>query len=467
MTKKVSTYADKTLHEVSDKKKINVEMKQLSVITDIPQPKKYSDLQHFTQDKWDEFDFAKPEDIQWWLDAKFGLFVHWGPCTLIGAEIGWARGGTRGPEADGHSVPVEIYDNLYKWFNPTRFNADEWVEFAKNAGQKYLVMVTKHHDGFCLWDTKTTDYNIMNTPFKRDVVKELAQACEKGGIKFGVYFSQRDWYNKDYFTENHNRYVEYMTEQVRELLTNYGKISILWFDAWYPSIFEPEHWDAVNVHKMVRELQPGIIINNRCSLPGDYDTPEGVIGSFQINRPWETTTSSFNSWSWNPNINDTIKSFKECIDTLIGCTIGGGNLLFNVGPRSDGEIELIHKQRFEQIGAWLKKYGESVYGTRGGPFKADAWGGFACKNNSIFIHILHPNYLPSDDEAVYIDMSELQNNVADCKMLSGDGGTYIANKKCVKVKKIGLDEVDTIVELVCTDKVVTIMPDPKNGTRVR
>ena len=161
---------------------------------------------------------------------KFGLFIHWGPISLQGAPIGWSRGGERrGWRGKGH-VPVEVYDNLYKRFNPVEFNADEWVQMAKDAGMKYLVFAGKHHDGFWMFDSKLTDYKITNSPFKRDVFRELADACHKAGLKLGFYYSLPDWYHPDYRTENHDRYIEYMHGQVREICSNYGKIDIVWLD---------------------------------------------------------------------------------------------------------------------------------------------------------------------------------------------------------------------------------------------
>ena len=329
---------------------------------------------------------ASPEDVQAWREMRFGLFIHWGPVSLEGTEIGWSRGGERRGRNDKTtgSVPVEVYDNLYKQFNPVKFNADEWVKIAKDAGMKYLVFTSKHHDGFSMFDSQVTDYKITNSPFKRDVVKELADACHKAGLKLGFYYSPVDWHHPDYRTENHARYIKYMHDQLREICSNYGKIDIIWFDGLGGTA---KDWDSVNLFKMIRKLQPHVIINNRAGLPGDHDTPEQRIGKFQTDRPWETCMTICRQWAWKPN--DQMKSLKQCIDTLVRVVGGDGNFLFNVGPMPDGRIEPRQVERLQEMGAWLKQYGQTIYGTRGGPFRPGAWGASTHKGNSIYVHVLN------------------------------------------------------------------------------
>ncbi len=327
---------------------------------------------------------AAPAAIENWRDARFGMFIHWGPVSLKGTEIGWSR---------GKEVPVEEYDGLYKHFNPTSFNADEWVAVAKAAGMKYMVLTTKHHDGFCLWDTKQTDYNIMNTPFKRDVVRELSEACKKGGIPFGAYYSTCDWHHPDFpltspggktarDTSDLDAYTEYLKAQTRELLTNYGPLFTLWYDV-------PQKFDATRgagIINMARAIQPDIVINNRTGHKGDYDTPEQKIGGFQTERPWETCMTICHQWAWKPD--DDMKSIEECIHTLIRTNGGDGNLLFNVGPQPDGLIEPRQVERLKEMGAWLAKNGDSVYGTRGGPWKPAENLVSTRKGDTIYLHLL-------------------------------------------------------------------------------
>ncbi len=326
-----------------------------------------------------------PTSMKNWQDMRFGMFIHWGPVAIKGTEIGWSR---------GKQVPTEEYDQLYKQFNPAKFDADKWVQIAKDAGMKYMVLTTKHHDGFCLWDTKQTDYNIMNSPFGRDVVKELATACRKQGIAFGTYYSTCDWYHPDFpltspggrvGRKQHDldRYTDYLKAQVKELLMNYGPLVSLWYDV--PQKFDDQRGKGVIA--FTRSLQPDIIINNRTGAKGDFDTPEQKIGGFNRQRPWETCMTICRQWAWKPN--DTMKSLKECIQTLLYTVGGDGNLLFNVGPMPDGLIEPRQVDRLKDMGAWLEKYGEMVYGTRGGPLKPSKWGASTCKDNKIYLFVMN------------------------------------------------------------------------------
>ncbi len=327
---------------------------------------------------------ANAARLAWWRDARFGMFIHWGPVSLKGTEIGWSRGA---------QVPEQEYDQLYQQFNPEQFDARQWVALAKQAGMKYLVFTTKHHDGFCMFDTRETDFNIMHSPFGRDVVKELAEACREAGIAFGTYYSVCDWHHPDFphgspggqSLKPHpdlDRYEQYLRSQVRELITHYGPLLILWFDV-------AQDFDAARgqgVVDYVRALQPDIIINNRCVVPGDYDTPEQQIGGFNRERPWETCMTIAQQWAWKPD--DVTKSRVECLQTLLRVVGGDGNLLFNVGPMSDGRIEPVQVERLKEMGAWLDQYGSGVYGTRGGPYKPGPWGASTCKDDTIHLFVM-------------------------------------------------------------------------------
>lgn len=334
---------------------------------------------------------APDHKLKWWQDARFGLFIHWGPVSLKGTEIGWSRAGKRRavrgaienliPEG---SISPEIYDALYKDFNPIRFDAQEWVQLAKDAGMRYLVFTTKHHDGFTNFDSDLTDYKItsMESPYRRDIVAELADACHRAGLGLGFYYSQPDWHHPDYRTDRHDRYIAYLHGQVRELCTGYGKVDIMWFDGLGS---DPGAWDAENLLLMIRELQPGVLINNRTGLPADFDTPEQRVGSFQVDRPWETCMTIGTQWAWKPD--DRIKSVKLCIRNLVRTAGGGGNFLFNVGPMPDGQIEARQAERLREMGGWLAQYGESIYETRGGPFKPGKWGASTHRGNRIYVHV--------------------------------------------------------------------------------
>ncbi len=389
--------------------------------------------------------------IKNWRDARFGMFIHWGPVSLKGTEIGWSRGA---------QVPVEEYDNLYKQFDPVKFNADEWVSVAKAAGMKYIVLTTKHHDGFCLWDTKQTDYNIMNTPFKRDVVKELAEACKKQGIAFGTYYSTCDWHHPDFpltspggktvrTESNLDRYTDYLKAQVTELLTNYGPLFTLWFDV-------PQKFDAARgqeVINMARKIQPDIVINNRTGAKGDYDTPEQHIGEFKIDRPWETCMTICRQWAWKPN--DDMKSLKQCLQTLIQTNGGDGNLLFNVGPEPTGEIEARQVERLKEMGAWLEKYGESIYGTRGGPYKPTKTLAATRKGNTIYLHILK-----WPEGADSITLPPLPVKITGSKLLTG-GAVSVEQTDAgitVTVPEADRQDIDTLVRLDLAGSAMDIAP---------
>jgi len=328
-----------------------------------------------------------PVAVKRWQDLRFGMFIHWGPVSLTGHEIGWSR---------GHQVPLEKYDNLYKEFNPVKFNADEWVRIAQAAGMKYMVLTTKHHDGFCLWDTKFTDYNIMNTPFRRDVVKELSDACKKQGIAFGAYYSVTDWYNPNWPVTSPagkvkrakydlDAYEKYLQNQITELITQYGPLITIWNDV--PAMYGKERGERTIA--LVRKLQPDILINNRTGAGGDYDTPEQHIGSFNMTRPWEScmTISAHNHWAWG-GATDGVKSLAACLQMLIRGAGGNGNVLLNVGPRPDGVIDPEQAGRLKEIGDWLARYGESIYATRGGPYQPAQHLVSTRKGDTVYLHIL-------------------------------------------------------------------------------
>lgn len=384
-----------------------------------------------------ETEEQKEARMAWWRDAKFGLFIHWGPVSLKGTEIGWSRGGERRGTGGTGQIPLDVYDNLYKQFNPVKFDADEWVSIAKAAGMKYLVFTSKHHDGFSMFDSKLTEYKITNSPFKRDVVGELARACHEGGIRFGFYYSPPDWHHPDYRTENHARYVKFLHGQLRELCSNYGRVDIVWFDGLGGTA---KDWDSPTLVKMIRQLQPRVIINNRAGLPADHDTPEQTIGRFQTDRDWESCITIGTQWAWKPD--DRIKSLKECLDILVRCVGGDGNLLFNVGPMPTGEIEARQVARLKEMGAWLEKYGESIYGTRGGPFRPGQWGASTHKGKRIYVHIL-----TWPDEAV--TLPPIQKKIVASSLLTGGNVQVRQTEKGIEISVPAANrrEIDTIVVL--------------------
>jgi len=382
---------------------------------------------------------ADAQDVQAWREMRFGLFIHWGPVSLKGTEIGWSRGGERRGRKDTKTgeIPVEVYDNLYQQFNPVEFNADEWVQIAKDAGMKYLVFTSKHHDGFSMFDSKLTDYKITNSPFKRDVVRELADACHKAGLKLGYYYSPVDWHHPDYRTANHARYIQYMYGQLREICSNYGNIDIIWFDGLGGTA---EDWDSENLFKMIRRLQPHVIINNRAGLPADHDTPEQRIGKFQNDRPWETCMTICRQWAWKPD--DQMKSLEQCIQTLVRVVGGDGNFLFNVGPMPDGRIEPRQVERLREMGDWLSKYGQSIYATQGGPFMPGSWGASTSKGSTIYVHVLS---WPDGS----LKLPPIPRKIVASSVLTGGTATVNQSNEGIEisVSKSDRKDLDTIIKL--------------------
>ena len=408
---------------------------------------------------------ADPAAVAHWQSLRFGMFIHWGPVSLSGHEIGWSR---------GRETPIEVYDNLYKQFNPTNFNADEWVSIAKAAGMKYIVLTTKHHDGFCLWDTKLTDYNLMHSPLHRDAVAELAAACKRQGIAFGAYYSVMDNYNtnfpspvaaqKDVKRDHYDldAYEKYLQGQITELIQNYGPLLTIWNDV--ARAYGKRGADTI---KLVRQLQPDILINNRTGDGGDYDTPEQRIGKFQMDRPWESciTVSAHNHWAWGGET-DGVKPFSDCLAILILCAGGDGNMLFNVGPRPDGIIDPAQAGLLKQIGDWLAKNGESIYGTRGGPWEPTQSGTGARKGKKELLAANNPPEKPTQSIAstrngnvIYLHVMKSVNGRVELPALPAQiksamllgGGSVEATQKdgklVVEIPGSFLDSVDTIVKL--------------------
>jgi alpha-L-fucosidase len=398
---------------------------------------------------------AKAESLAAWQAARFGMFIHWGPVSLKGTEIGWSR---------GSQIPIAEYDNLYKQFNPTNFNPDEWVSAAKTAGMKYVVLTTKHHDGFCLWNTKQTDYNIMNSPFGRDVVKELADACRRQGLRFGTYYSVCDWHHPDFPRtspggsvkrpeSNLDRYTDYLKQQVTELLTQYGPLFTLWFDV-------PQEFNAArgqSVINMARTLQPDIVINNRTGARGDYETPEQHIGGFNNTRPWETCMTICQQWAWKPN--DNMKSLKQCLQTLVYCAGGDGNLLFNVGPMPTGEMEPRQVSRLKEMGEWMDRCGESIYGTRGGPFLPGTWGASTRKGQTVYLHVMK---WPKTG----LRLPPMDRQIKGSTVLTGGSAKLTSDTDgiLVEVPEGDRQEIDTLVKLELNGSAMDLEARPVGGT---
>lgn len=355
----------------------------------------------------------RQERTEWFRHARFGMFIHWG-VYAIPARGEWVR--------NKEKLSVEEYQPYFAGFNPVDYNPAEWAAIAKDAGMKYVVMTAKHHDGFCLFDSKYTDYKATNTPAGRDLIKEYVEAFRAAGLKVGFYYSLLDWHHPDYphygdgihpmsnseewkdVEHNFENYVDYMHNQVRELTTNYGEIDIMWFDFSYGEM-RGEKWRATELVNMVRELQPGIIIDNRLGgniesidpepYAGDFEGPEQVIPHKpivdELGRPipWEACITLNNNWGYATN--DDYKSAKDVVRTLVNVTSKGGNLLLNVGPDARGNIPRKSIEILEKVGDWMDLNSESIYGCGIAPFPKPEWGRFTMKGDTLFAHITDIN----------------------------------------------------------------------------
>lgn len=339
----------------------------------------------------------------WYRDAKFGMFVHWGVYSQLG-QGEWVM--------ENRSIPVDTYEWLASAFNPVKFDAHAWVSLAKAAGVRYITITSRHHDGFSMFATKATRYNIVDwTPFARDPMRALADECRQAGIKLFFYYSQLDWHNTDYWPRGRtghstgrpesgdwNRYIDFMNRQLTELLTNYGPIGGIWFDGMWD---KPDaDWQLDRTYALIHRLQPAALIvpnHHQAPRPGEdvqtfeQDLPGANTAGFNTREigslPLETSLTMNQSWGFN--ITDhRFKSTRDLIGYLVRAAGNDANLLLNIGPRPDGTIQPEAVERLRAIGEWLHVYGASVYGTRGGPIRPRSWGATTRRGDSIFVHVL-------------------------------------------------------------------------------
>lgn len=381
--------------------------------------------------------------IEKFLQDRFGMFIHWGAYAVNG-RTEWLRSHER--------MSIEAYQKYVDEFNPKKDCINSWAKLAKKAGMKYAVMTAKHHDGFCLFKSNYTDYSTYHT-IQRDLVKEFVEAFRAEGIQVGLYYSVIDWYHPAYPTyqdlqhplrddENEREkeakrdlanYIQYLHNQVRELLTNYGKIDILWFDFSYnnpkdsglPSM-KGETWEATKLVQMIRELQPEIIINNRLGgdlrkenpeyYAGDFTSPEQIVPlQGMVNEkgeviPWEACITMNSSWGYSQNF-FSHKSTKTLIRALIECVSKNGNMLLNVGPTAKGDIPKESVQSLLEIGEWMEQNGESIYGCAAAPIPKPDWGRYTMKGNKLYAHILERGIGP-------IPLVGLEGKIKSAKLLS-------------------------------------------------
>jgi alpha-L-fucosidase len=334
-------------------------------------------------------------EAQWFSGAAFGIFIHWGPYSLRGIEASWPLQ----PHSPQH-LDAATYEALANDFNPSHYDPKTWAKEAKRAGAKYVVLTAKHHDGFCLFDTKTTDYCAPQTGPQRDLIAPYISAVQDEGLKVGLYFTTIDWHDPDFATIPIHSYIASpkpfrydpirwhgfharFVEQLRELLTNYGRIDLIWFDV--PG-FGADRWRSSEVKQMMLNLQPHLVINDRLPEAGDYATPEQQIPFEPPEGWWETCMTMNHQWAYHPD-SSTYKSTAELIRTLTEVVSKGGNLLLNVGPKPDGTWPEEAVSRYREIGAWLEHAGEGIYGTTRSPHPACFHGPMTCKGKSLYLHV--------------------------------------------------------------------------------
>lgn len=376
-------------------------------------------------------------DTRWFVNDRFGLFIHWG-IYAAAARHEWVKNRER--------IKDEDYQKYFEHFDPDLYDPRIWAQEAKNAGMKYFVVTSKHHDGFCLWDSKLTDYKAPNTPAKRDLLKPMVEAYRGEGLKCGFYHSVIDWHHPDFTVDglhpmrddleyreaNKDRdirkYAEYLHGQTRELLTQFGKIDVMWFDFSYPGSDwgwskgkGRDDWQSEKLVKMVRELQPGIILDDRLDLPGSADvrTPEQYQPREWVmvdGKPvvWEACQTFSGSWGYYRDESNW-RSVDELIRTLIDCVSKGGNLLLNVGPNARGEFDPRALDRLRGIGEWMRLHGRSIYGCTQSDYTAPTDCRFTQNGKRLYLHILAWPYkhIHIDGLAGKVKYAQLLNDASE------------------------------------------------------
>jgi len=410
-----------------------------------------------------------------WRDARFGLFIHWGLYSILGRGE-WVQW--------NEQIPVEEYAKLAGQFQPANFDAKAWVAVAKSAGMKYMVLTTRHHDGFALFDDPGDDFTSVQTAAHRDFVADYVKAARDGGMLVGLYYSPLDWrFPGFFFPDLQLQSAEAMRDQyhrqMRELLSNYGKIDILFFDGgeqnwlgfggqWGPAAQWQKrpagqtyqgrfNWQSDQVYSMLRKLQPDVVINGRADMPEDFHSREGdsALGNFDAEHPWELcTTLAGGVWGWKTNA--AIKPLRDCILLLVKAAGRDGNFILNVGPRPDGQIDPPQAQRLKQIGDWLGKFGESIYGTRGGPFLPAAYGVSTHRDKRIYVHVLN---WPQGGK---LALPAMPAKILRASLLGGGTVTFSQSGQLVEISVpvAGQDGLDTIVVLELEQSANGLKPIP-------
>ena len=382
-------------------------------------------------------DADRERRMKWWHEARFGMFIHFGLYSQLGRHE-WAM--------EDEGIPVSEYEQLAKTFKPKPYPARDWAKLAKQAGQKYMVMTTKHHEGFCHFDTKLTDYCAPKQGPGRDLVKEYVDAARAEGMRVGFYYSLMDWHHPDgarCATDEaaRRRFVDYIHGQIRELLTNYGKIDVLWYDVSWP--LDAKGWESEKMNEMVFQLQPDIVVNNRNGLPGDFATPEQRITADK--RAWESCMTMNDSWGYQ-RADDDWKSPKTIVRNLVTCARDTGNYLLNIGPKADGSIPEESVRILSAVGKWMDRNGASIYQSETTQPRRSEFASFTRKGNTLYMHVY---FWPGETVA----LGGLTTQVKSARLLAGGKEVKFEQEK-FRVRFSGLpqkapDEPVTTIAIEC------------------
>jgi len=406
---------------------------------------------------------------EWFTNAKFGLFVHWGPFSIPG-DGEWVM--------NQRNITVKNYTRLMDFFNPVDFDAHKWVSMVKDAGMEYITLITRHHDGFSMFNTKYSDFNIMNSPYHKDIVKQIADECHKQNIKLFLYYSLLDWRRDDYsyWTGNTGKgtgrtihgnwddYIQFMKNQLTELLTNYGEVAGIWFDGYWDQLDNENHdnpipridWHFREIYDLIHQLQPQCLVGNNhhiTPLPGEdfqmfeKDLPGGNTTGFGgaaiAHLPMETCETINNSWGFN--ITDTTyKTHEQLIQYLVKASGFGANFLLNIGPMPNGNIQPEFIERLHWMGNWLRTYGESIYNTKGGYIRPQSWGCLTQKEGKVFVHVIDKN-----SASVTLENFPFQKITKAYLLKDKSPVTALLNKGTATVNAVvrGSDEPDEVIVL--------------------
>lgn len=402
-------------------------------------------------------------------DAKYGLFIHWGVFSILG-DGEWVM--------QQKNIPIQDYKKLQNFFNPTQFDAHAWVSMAKSAGMKYITLITRHHDGFSMWDTKYSDFNIMNSPYKKDVVKMIVDECHKQNMKIFLYYSLLDWGRDDYswwtgrtgqgtgrtIKGNWDDYISFMKNQLTELLTNYGKIDGIWFDGYWDQTGPKDgkdkssrvNWHFPEIYAHIHKLQPQCLIGNNHHIdpmPGeDYQLFEKDLpgqnksgfseGKASVELPLETCETMNKSWGFNIKDNK-YKSVPQLVHYMVNAAGRNANFLLNVGPQPNGVIQQEFRDTLMKVGKWMDKYGASIYGTRGNIIPPQDWGVITSKNNILYVHLL-------DSTKSSLTIEGVSGKIKSCVLMGTDNKVKFDQKGSQIVLHLNEDEksaIDTIIQI--------------------